>query len=180
MVSSLSGDVAKQRKERTRAADLQIAKLDSRLSRLTDAYLDGVIERDEYNAKRLSLLVERSALAERADTELTPDWDGSNCLPKFLELIESLPLSYETATVAERREILKTVTSNFSADGKNVVVELRSPFREIAQLNAVQDSGLHRGRPRTRAQRIFCSLVKHFAKQARMNGGQESKLSLVA
>jgi hypothetical protein len=73
-----------------------------------------------------------------------------------------LPLSYESGNTGEKRDFVKPITSNLIADRKNVVVELRSPFREVAELALVTSSGPSRYRPRTALVQIFNMLVGHF------------------
>ena len=68
----------------------------------------------------------------------------------FLELLESAQLSYSKATIPEKREVLRQVTSNRLVSGKNVAVELYPPFDAIANRAKLAKCDLHRGTPRTR------------------------------
>jgi len=79
----------------------------------------------------------------------------------ILEQAKSAPLSFETGNRDEKREIVEIITSNVSAQRKNVAVTLRSPFREVANLTTVSIGGLVRDRPRTFSKDVFDLLVKH-------------------
>jgi site-specific DNA recombinase len=145
-----------------RAIALQIDSANSRVSRLMDAYLDGAIDRSLFEEKKVGLLMERKALEERRQEVIGGGHRIVLDISEFLERVDTLSLSYEMATVQERRDILKIVTSNLTADGKNVVVELRSPFQEVGKLNLVPTGAPLRRKPRTRAKMIFKLLVNYF------------------
>jgi hypothetical protein len=79
--------------------------------------------------------------------------DGRHSLPdrldKFLELVKALCCNYTTAIPEEKREILRSVTSNRAIRPKNVEIQLRSPFLELANRGIVQCGGPNRAVPRT-------------------------------
>lgn len=149
------------------AIALQIDGVSNRLSRLMDAYIDQAIERPLFEEKKLTLLKERKALEERR-AELSAD---EAFLPRkvrdFLELVKTLSLSYELGNVQEKRDIIKIVTSNLLAEGKNVVIELRSPFHEISNLASFPIGEPLRSEPRTRAQKVFNLLVNYYTEEAK-------------
>lgn len=101
-------------------------------------------------------------------------------ISEFLERVDTLPLSYEMATVQEKRDILKTVTSNLTAEGKNVAVKLRSPFQEVANLDLVPTGAPVRGEPRTRTKKVFDLLVSYFTAQAKERQRQEDSVPTAA
>lgn len=148
-----------------RAIALQIENVNSRLSRLMDAYLDAAVDRVLFEEKKLGLLMERKALEEQRDGIANGGQMVVRKVSEFLEHVDMLPLSYEKGNVIEKREILKTVTSNLTVSQKNVVVKLRSPFQELVNLDCVSSGGLARHRPRTFAKKAFDLLVGHFTAQ---------------
>jgi DNA invertase Pin-like site-specific DNA recombinase len=147
------------------AIGLQIENVNSRISRLMDAYLDGAVDRHLFEEKKVSLLMERKELEERRQEIAGGGQRIMLDISEFLERVDVLPLSYEMATVQEKRDILKIVTSNLTAEGKNVAVKLRSPFQEVANLNLVPTGAPVRGKPRTRAEKVFKLLVNYFTAQ---------------
>ena len=162
MNASLEEEWADRQSEYDRSIALQIENVNSRLSRLMDAYLDGGFDRALFEEKKLSLLMERKALQERRGEIGDGGRQVVRNIDQYLEHVKSLPLSYEIANPFEKREMIKIATSNLVATGKNVVVELRPLFQAVANLNLVPTGAPLRSRPRTRAKKVFDLLVNHF------------------
>lgn len=156
---------ARREEDDRRALSLQRHSLESRLSRLTDVYLEGAIERDLFEAKKRQLLMERTAVADRERLGSTSAELVADRVRQFLELARSLVLSYKMAENDEKREILDSVTSNFTFDGNRVAIALRSPFREIAERAPVLSGPLTRDRPRTAFRAMFDVLIRHCSTQ---------------
>jgi hypothetical protein len=132
-----------------RPVTLELGNLRERLNRLTDAYLDRMIDKQAFEERRTSLLFEEKAIEDR----MREIKDGKHSLPdridKFLELIKALCCNYKMAIPEEKREILRSVTSNRAIGPKNVEIQLRSPFLELANRGIVQCGGPDRTVPRT-------------------------------
>jgi site-specific DNA recombinase len=116
-----------------KALALQLEQIKVRLSKLTDAYLDGMLDRELFVAKKNDLLIEEQALKEKlADVE----GDGNQVVTKIRTILEeanSSYLSYKDGLFNEKRELVKSTTSNFVIQHKNVSVKLRFPLRMIAE-----------------------------------------------
>jgi hypothetical protein len=132
-----------------RAVTLELGNLRQRLNRLTNAYLDRMIDKQAFEERRTSLLFEEKAIEDR----MREIKDGKHPLPdrldNFLELIKALCCNYKTAIPEEKREILRSVTSNRAIGPKNVEIQLRSPFLELASRGIVQCGGHDQTVPRT-------------------------------
>ncbi len=163
MINGLREEWGAQQETLTQTMTLRLQNIEARLSRLMDAYLDGVIEGSLFEEKKRALLFERKGLEEKLASVSANKETVPKHLENFLELTEILPLSYETGFDEEKREILKTVTSNLSASGKNVEVALRSPFQEAANRQVFPNGPPYRGTPRTSVTRLFNHLVEFFA-----------------
>ena len=161
-----------------RAIAMQLENIDSRMSRLMDAYLDEAIDRPLFEEKKLGLLMERKALEERRSEIANGGQVAIRNIREFLEHVESLPLSYGLGNALEKRDILKIATSNLTANQKNVVVELRSPFREVAELNFDSTGAPVRGKPRTRAKKIFKLLVNYCTAKEKKRQQREVTLTM--
>src|ERR1019366_1584156 len=86
-------------------------QLSDRLNRLTDAYLDGDLEKEVFEERKKALLMERQKLKEVISSQTqTPDIPVA--LEKFLELAGSAFLQYKSGLPEEKRELLQIVTSN--------------------------------------------------------------------
>lgn len=136
-----------QREGRRQATELTKQNISQRLSRLTDALLDGLIDKDIFEQKKKTLYLDRLSADETAQ-ELSGR-EIYDRVTKFLELGKTLTTSYELANSFEKREILKTTTSNFSLAEKKPVVTLLSPFSEMANRHPVSFGEPSRNRPRT-------------------------------
>ena len=100
---------------------MQVAQIEDRLKRLTDALVDRVIERGEYAERKESLLIEKAKVSETLERrKLLPD---AQTVRKFLERIKSLTVTYGMAENDEKRSIVQLATSNRLVFRKNVVVE---------------------------------------------------------
>ena len=73
----------------------------------------------------------------------------ANVLDANLELAGSALLSYEKAFPEEKRELVRIITSNRVASGKNVELKPSIPFREIADRFIYAGSAPGRDIPRT-------------------------------
>ena len=130
-----------------RACSVRSEKIEVRLGRLLDAFLDGAIEKPEYEAKKRALLVEQRLAKEQSEDRIRQSADAGQ---KKLELLTSLLLSYKTGNADEKREMLRLTTSNLWVHAKYVGVELQSPYQEAADLLTIRDGARCGDRPRTR------------------------------
>lgn len=136
-------------------------RLKSRLLRLTDAYLDGVLERRLFEDRKTALLHEEKALDER-QSELGRE-SGPDRLGNFFELAKSVYFTYKTGLADEKRELLEIVTSNCRIEQKNVLVELKSPFQLVADRAKNPSGGPCQDTVRTRVlNRLLQNLLRYF------------------
>jgi site-specific DNA recombinase len=156
---SMRANAENDREDQLRAVFLRTEIVSGRLARLMDVYLDGAVDRQVFEEKKLALLMERKGLEEERDRIARGEQELVDQLLEYLGRLETVALSYETANAIEKRKLVKTVTSDLLGDGKNLGVELKSPFREVANLTSVRFGGPVRGRPRTK--KIFNLLVKY-------------------
>lgn len=138
-----------QRETQIGAVNLRFGQLQDRLARLTDAYLDQVIERALFEERKLALLMERKEVEEQL--ALLKDGNGSvpDALAEFLELAGSAYLQYKMGLPAEKRDLLQIVTSNRQVHAKSVELMLSPPFSEVANRDQHSHSAPYRDRPRT-------------------------------
>jgi DNA invertase Pin-like site-specific DNA recombinase len=147
--SHLDGHIAdltrhwKRHAEDARAgARLRIGKLAGKLEKLTDAFLDGVIEQELFENRKAAILAkkrEAQQAVERTGDDARPVVER---LRKLLELADTALRTYETADHEEKRQLLRITTSNLEANRRKGFVELSKPFSLIADRHAVPDSSL--------------------------------------
>jgi site-specific DNA recombinase len=128
---ALDQQVASKEAEIRRSITLQLDQARDRLNRLTDAYLDRMLDQGAYMERKRSLVLEQADLEEKL-VNASRDGGQGKRLEKVLELANNAVASYKSALPEQKRELLKILTSNREVEAKIVMIELCSPFREIA------------------------------------------------
>ena len=97
----------------------------------------------------MQLIAEELDLKDRIG-RLDKNWnDTSSRFEEFLELANSAYLSFLSAPIDLKREMLNIVTSNFTADGKSVSIKLENTFELLAARPAFPDGRAHPNMART-------------------------------
>lgn len=152
---------AREREAALATIQLEKGRLEERLRRLTDGYVDGVVVREVFLDRQATLLRERKDLEERHAHVSTEDGTLRDRLAQFLELAGSVATTYDSGLPAEKREFLRVVTSNRVVDRKSLAVTMALPFRLLAERAPVSSGPPFRNRPRT-LDGLFRSLVRWF------------------
>lgn len=138
---------AVQALERKSALRLAIGQSDDRRTRLTDAYLDGAIDKEVFEHRKTALLTERRGLQDALEA---PDEElGTAAMLEKFELANTAYLRFDSPITEEKRETVILVSSNLLADGKNVAISLRFPFDQIAKWRILHNGGPQHDRLRT-------------------------------
>jgi site-specific DNA recombinase len=123
---------ATQQEDETRNLNVKLGQIKDRLNRLTDAYLDGALDKMMFEERKKSLLMDQRA----TEANLANLVHNGNATPtrleNFLELAGNAGLSHAIALPEERRDMVNTFTSNRLVDGKNIDLKPSLPFQEIA------------------------------------------------
>lgn len=148
-ITTMKKNWTSQREEGILNAKLQLGQIKERLNRLTDAYLDQVLDKALFETRKNDLLLDQKAL----EANLI-NFDGKNGfqpdkLEKFLELAGNALLSHQLALSEEKREMLKILTSNRLVTGKKLELEPSLPFQEIANRWENDDCSQRQDIPRT-------------------------------
>jgi len=140
-------------------------KVNERLNRLTDAYLEGALERDLFEERKGALLFERQAIQGKIKDYAENKTSTPQLLEQFLELAGNAWMLYQEAEPEQKRRMVKTITSNLTVRAKTVDFAYAIPFNEVASREKTSD-----GRPSWWIARtwkpILDRLLKHFADQA--------------
>ena len=153
-VAKLREGWVQQQENQVVALNLRIVQLTERLDRLTDAYIDRMIEKDVYERKKTALLADQSGIEEQRAALKENPAAAEHRLTEFFELAKNARLSYELKLPEEKRDFLKIVTSNRSVEGKNIAIMLKSPFDEVANWSKNTSGCPLRDRLRTLGQLI--------------------------
>jgi hypothetical protein len=148
-------------RERMEACNLHLAQIRDRLSRLTDAFLDGAIDKAALDERRAALLLEQ-AEAKRQIVDIEAGDDAVvGRLEEYLELVETASNLYKVTQVQEKRSLVKKLTSNLSVGPKYAAITLHSAAQLIADRPDVSSGSPNRGVPRT-WDRLLAQLAEQF------------------
>lgn len=128
-----------KRDEQVRATvAMQLAQVDERLSRVTDGYVNHIIDQETFVSKKEALLFERGQLRTQLATLAESHSEADN-LEKFLELLKRLTPLYETSNRAEKRQIIELTTSNRLVSGKTISLEPQDWLSSVENVAGVHD-----------------------------------------
>jgi len=147
---------------------LQIAQINDRMERLTDALIDRLIDQETFNSRKKSLLLEKLELERNLGNFDNRMSDRENAL-KFLELIKNLVGTYKSVNEAEKRQIVEIASSNRFVDGKRVYLEPSEMLLATKNLAGVLCGGPQRDTSRTFSQDLGTQ-IKEFVEYSRSNG----------
>jgi hypothetical protein len=120
------------RENRASAFRRDLAKCEDRLTRLTDAFLDGLIDKDTFETRKGSLIAERISLSGTSETSQEPESFGERVL-KILERLNTVYPGYNFALPEEKRQIALELTSSLVARGKSLEITMRDDFRNFLE-----------------------------------------------
>ena len=149
-----------QREAETTATRLQLGHLRERMDRLTDAYIDRLIDRETFEQRKGTILMEEKTLQERmSHSEQTV----MTRLSKFLGLAGDAYSLYQMTIPDERRCLLRIATSDRVVTQKTIGITLKSPFQDVANRYQNANGGPSRNRHRT-LKALVHKLVDWFTK----------------
>ena len=148
-IAQLKASWIADRERELQTFNLKIEQATERLNRLTDAYLDQVLDRGLFEARKAAVIFERRALEDTLRDYQTNKRSVPEELEKFIELAGNAYSLYKNADRAKIRRLLRTVTSNCTVGEKNLDFVFTIPFREIAGREKSDDGGASREIART-------------------------------
>jgi site-specific DNA recombinase len=137
---------------RRKALELKMSQIAGRRARLTDALIDGLLDRDLFEERQAALLAEKRTLEEQFANLDASGSTSAEKLADFLERLDSAYSLYQSGTPEEKRELLAKFTSNWLATGKEI------DFTPLPEVQLVAE----------RAQNILADLLEA------MHGGRSS------
>ena len=131
------------------ALQLQSSQLEAKLMRLTDLLLEGAIEKSVFDVKQKDLLAERTSLREQLSANRESSEANLARIEKTVELAKYPASLYKTASVENKRKLLKILLSNLVVSEKKVEITLSIPFRLITEREKDRLGRPNRGTCRT-------------------------------
>ncbi len=111
---------------------LKIEQVTERLNRLTDAYLEGALDRSMFEERKAMLIAERRAMNDRLADYQANRVSAPDELRKFVELAGSAYSLYRNAATEKKRRLLRIVMSNCIIQRKEINITWQIPFRQVA------------------------------------------------
>lgn len=148
---ALRREDARLRDEREAAIRLDLGKCDERLTRLTDAFIDGLIDKETFELRKTALYGDRRLLRDALE--------APHELPFADQALEILGRGnaahnlYESGLADEKREIVKSVTSDLRACRKSLQIIMRPTYQAVLDARKVRN-----GAPRQVVPRILEAL----------------------
>jgi DNA invertase Pin-like site-specific DNA recombinase len=163
-------DVAALQESHRQSLTLQLDQLRDRLSNLTDAYVDGVVDKETYVEKKNRVLSDELTLKDQLSRVNTETVSSQERVTQILELANKAYLGYEMGTIDEKREMVQSVSSNLCVREKTVSIKLKSPFEVIVSRQVVPNGGPQRDTARTLS-RLVSALLKCFVSRKDQDDG---------
>jgi hypothetical protein len=145
----LKGEDTQRAEETAAALKLGLAQIEERTIRLTDAYIDRLIEKDTFEVRKKALLMERIGAEEKLGEVSTGRFRISEELEHFLERAGGACSAYKIAKLDEKRDLVDSLTSNRVLRGKSPEISLAFPLEEVADRFKSSHGGPRRDGPRT-------------------------------
>lgn len=133
----LQDDEPKRIKQAQDELTARLMNTEKRLERLVEGYLDGVLDKDTYLAKKNGLIFEKQDIDRKLRKVGVRQGEALAKFDQFLELVKSACLSYEKADTEGKREMVKITTSNFYASDKSLSIKLRNPFEILFERQTI-------------------------------------------
>lgn len=125
---------------------LAIAAIDDRLSRLTDAYVDQILDRETFLARKERLLDDRAALTSSKTSIESGDDQIEKRAARILGLVKALGNMADLENDDQLRSLLKNTISNFAVSGKSVAIAWQNPFFQLSKWDSAPSGGPERTR----------------------------------
>jgi len=137
------------REEELQRSKLRLDAVRSRLNRLTDAFLDGVLDKPLFEERKNAFILEEKEVRETIQVLESGNSNVLGHLENFLELIKDAPFTYKNANPDEKRELVRSLVSNLKVIGKNVSVEPKESVELLINRSKISYSAPYRSVHRT-------------------------------
>ena len=98
----------------------ELSDIDTQIDRLTDLLINNHISNDAYQRKHSELQLMHSDLAIRLDRQQVTAKDTETALITLVKFMNNIDIVIKSSKNDEKRELLKTLFSNFLLNGRNV------------------------------------------------------------
>ena len=163
-VCALKASWVAQKEQSLKNLEARREQLTKRLTRLTDAYLDGTIDRELFEERKAAILFDRQGIQGSIASLQANEVSVPHLIEQFLERAGSAYSSYQMGSTEQKRRMVKIVSSNLSLREKSIDFAFSNPFGIVAEREKSADSGPSRDLGRI-WQPMLAHLVDHFTKR---------------
>jgi site-specific DNA recombinase len=149
------------RQQEIHNARLELDRIRARLGRVTDALIDGILEKPTFDARKAALLSDEQRILEAIRNLEAGNGGAFQRLERFLELVRNAPVAYKYANPDEKRDLVKNLFSNLKLIDKNLDLALKPSVELIANRPKFSNGAPYRGIHRT-WDRLLKKLVIQF------------------
>jgi len=128
---------------------MQEQKISQKLERLTDAYIENILDREAYNIKKGQLMIELKEYQGKNRDILLQKESIFRKANNYLEFLKTLLATFNSGIHDEKRKIVKVITSKLSFSENKLSIAMKSPFHELANRSLLLSGGHVRPIPRT-------------------------------
>jgi site-specific DNA recombinase len=163
-VRALKASWIAQKEQSLKNLEARREQLTERLTRLTDAYLDGAIDRELFEERKAAILFDRQGIQGSIASLQANEVSVPHLIEQFLERAGSAYSSYQMGSTEQKRRMVKIVSSNLSLREKSVDFTFSNPFGVVAEREKVADSGPRENRTPAPAMRMRCNTTLLWAR----------------
>lgn len=145
----LKSDWVQDEKEALNKLRFRLTYIQTHMDRLTDAYLEQLIDKDLFGRRKASLLMEQKGIEEKLAALNEKTRSVPDKLAELLELAKSAYLQYEFGLPEQKRDLVKILFSNRLTHGKKLDFTLSFPFIELENRFKNTNGVPYWNRPRT-------------------------------
>jgi hypothetical protein len=167
-----------------REKELQHARLGldagrNRLNRLTDAFIDGVLDKPIFEERKAALVIEEREIRDKIHDLEAGNGLALRKLEEFLELIKNAPFLYKNANTDEKRELVRNLFSNLKVIDKNVSLEPNAGVQLLINRQQISYGAPSRGVHRT-WDTILNKLLEYFSEAIKEPSSPPQHLKVAA
>ena len=127
----------------------ELSKIQNRLDRLHEVYLDGDIDKESYKTKAEEYKSIRDSLKDKLNAVDGADDKFYKMIEYFIEIGQNAPLLLESSEMEERRLLINLVLQNLTLNGDQLRWEYKKPFDILYQTAQSQNwLGMRDSNPR--------------------------------
>jgi hypothetical protein len=138
VLDDITKEAQQQRIELIQSMQAALGNVQERISRLTDAYLDGILSREVMHDKQKALLEERKGIQDRLELTQQRQSLMRENLKEFIDFAVSVKTVFETSAPSYQQQLLRRVALRVTVTNKVADVVLHKPYELFASRPSVQ------------------------------------------